>query len=291
MLQQTQISTGLPYYERWMVRFPTVHALAKADEQEAMAMWQGLGYYRRCRMLHQAAKVVAEQGFPTSHAEWLEVPGVGKYTAAAIASICLNEPTAVVDGNVERVYARMACDGATGSPLKNNTWAWADKQMVAEEPGDWNQAVMELGATVCKPTQPQCISCPVIQHCLAFQTNRVSQFPSPKPKPATVTYEEELVIPLFENEIGILTSHDLSWWKGLSLLPLASTFQIRDLKLSTEHLGEIHYTVTNHKITAIISFARFDTKPDGLTWVSRHKIEDVPLPAPHRKAIQLLYKT
>ncbi len=291
MLQQTQIATGLPYYERWMARFPTVKSLASADEEQAMAMWQGLGYYRRCRMLHQAAKQVVATGFPKSRDEWLKIPGVGRYTAAAIASICLGEPTAVVDGNVERVYARMKCDPSIGSKLKANTWLWADDQMVPEQPGDWNQAMMELGATVCKPTKPLCPICPVSQYCLAHQTNRVTEFPSPKPKPITIKYVEELIIPLFENEVGFVASHDLRWWKGLSLLPLSSTFDHDDLKHFAEHLGEIHYTVTNHKIRALVSFARFNEKPKGLTWVDQGKLDKVPLPAPHRKAIRLLYKT
>ena len=291
MLQQTQIATGLPYYERWMIRFPTVESLAIAEEEQAMSMWQGLGYYRRCRMLHRAARVVAGQGFPTSHSKWLEVPGVGRYTAAAIASICLNEPTAVVDGNVERVYARMTCDGATGSPLKTNTWAWADKHLYKEQPGEWNQAVMELGATVCKPSKPDCPVCPVNQNCVAFQTNRTSEFPTPKPKPTIIKYTEEILILLVEDEIGVVENHELKWWKGLSLLPLASTFSHISSTGWLEDLGEIQYTVTNHKITAVISLARLHVKPDGLTWVHRNNLDQVPLPAPHRKAIQLLYKT
>ena len=290
MLQQTQIATALPFYERWITRFPTVQALAAASEQEALALWQGLGYYRRCQMLLRGARQVVEQGFPTSRDEWLEVPGVGKYTAAAIASICLDEASAVVDGNVERVYARLTCDPATGTKLKTNTWLWADKHLFAKEPGTWNQAVMELGATVCKPAQPQCQSCPIQVHCVAFQTNRVSEFPSPKTKPTTVKYEEEILIPLFDDEIGFLSNHDLSWWKGLSLLPLTSTFPNLVEGNWLEHLGEVSYTVTHHKVTAMVSYYRFDAKPEGLTWVNKEDVDAVPLPAPHRKAIQMLYR-
>ena len=291
MLQQTQIATALPYYERWMHRFPSVEALAMANEEDVLSMWQGLGYYRRCQMLLAGAKKVAEQGFPMSRDEWLAVPGVGKYTAAAIASICLNEASAVVDGNVERVYSRLTCDPTTGSKLKTNTWLWADKHLFAEQPGEWNQAVMELGATVCKPTQPLCGTCPVREYCVAFQTNRVSEFPSPKTKPTTIKYEEDLLIPIFEDQIGLVGDHDLSWWKGMSLIPLTSTFAHLLEGMWTESLGEVHYTVTHHKVTAKVSFYRFETKPQGLRWVHRDAIESVPLPAPHRKAIRLLYKT
>ena len=291
MLQQTQIATGLPYYERWMVRFPTVESLAFADEEQAMSLWQGLGYYRRCRMLLQAAKQIVVSGFPKSRDEWLTIPGVGRYTAAAIASICLNEPTAVVDGNVERVFARMTCDPAIGSKLKTNAWLWADHLLVAKQPGDWNQAVMELGARVCKPSQPLCITCPVTQHCIAFQTNRTAEFPSPKPKPTVIKYTEEILVLLVEDEIGVVEDHDLKWWKGLSLLPQASTYSTITSDAWLENLGEVHYTVTNHKITAKVSLARLESKPEGLTWISLDNIKEVPLPAPHRKAIQLLQRT
>ena len=290
MLQQTQIATGLPYYLRWMERFPTVESLAAADEQDAFALWQGLGYYRRCGFLLRGAKEVAQHGFPKNRDEWLRVPGVGMYTANAIASICLGEPVAVVDGNVERVYARVTCDSAMGSKLKSNTQVWADKHLYSKEPGEWNQSVMELGATVCKPNQPLCQTCPVSQFCVAFQTNRVGQFPSPKPKPTVVKYEEELLIPLFENEIGILMNHESNWWKGLSLLPLTSTFRNLN-KERLNPLGEVQYTVTNHKIIAFICTYRFGKRPEGLTWVKQEDIHEVPLPAPHRKAIRLLYKT
>ena len=290
MLQQTQIATGLPYYERWMTRFPSVESLAAAEESQAMALWQGLGYYRRCQMLLKGASQVAANGFPKNRDEWLKVPGVGPYTAAAISSICLDEPAAVVDGNVERVYARVTCDPTTGSKLKSNTQKWADVHLYKEEPGEWNQAVMELGATVCKPTQPQCQTCPISSSCVAFQTNRVGEFPSPKVKQAVVKYEEELLIPLFGDEIGILTNHDLNWWRGLNLLPLKAMFP--DLEAAwIEHLGEVNYTVTNHKITALVSYCRFEQKPEGFAWIAREDIDEVPLPAPHRKAIGLLYKT
>jgi A/G-specific adenine glycosylase len=290
MLQQTQIVTALPFYDRWMTRFPKLQTLAAASEQTVLSLWQGLGYYRRCQMLLRGAKEVAEKGFPSSRDEWLKVPGVGIYTANAIASICLQEAVAVVDGNVERVYARLACDASTGSKLKTNTQIWADKHLCRDQPGEWNQAVMELGATVCKPTQPQCLTCPISEACAAFQTNRVAQFPSPKVKPTIIKYEEEMLIPLFENEIGILAEHNLTWWKGMSLLPLASAFPHLTNEW-IELLGKVNYTVTNHKITAVVSSHRFSKKPEGLSWVNREKIMEVPLPAPHRKAIQLLYKT
>lgn len=291
MLQQTQIVTALPYYQRWMDRFPTVEALAAADEQEALAFWQGLGYYRRCRMLHSAARQVVENGMPTNFEEWLKVPGVGRYTAAAIASICYEEPQAVVDGNVERVYSRVTCDPATGSNLKNRTWVWADQHLYHPEPGEWNQAVMELGATVCKPVQPQCERCPISKECEAYQTDRTNEFPSPKQKPSTVRYEEEIYILVCGDQIGYQPSHDLAWWKGMSLLPISSTYQLDQEGVWKEGLGQIRYVVTHHRITALVSLIRIESPLDDLSWASKEELDGVPIPAPHRKALALYHKT
>ncbi len=291
MLQQTQIATALPYYERWMRRFPTVQALADADIQEAMSLWQGLGYYRRCRMLKEGAEKVAAEGTPKSRDEWRKIPGVGDYTAAAIASICYGEPSSVVDGNVERVYARLTCDPATGSALKSNAWKWADRHLYTPEPGEWNQAVMELGATVCKPNQPLCRECPIHESCVAFQTNRVDEFPTPKPRAKTVHIEEEIWILQVEERIAVASHHTFDWWKDLRLLPISRPDRPLELGLWGESLGVISYTVTHHRVTALVNFARLDQEIDGFEWIERNNIGEVPLPAPHRKALALLYKT
>ena len=197
----------------------------------------------------------------------------------------------LAEENVERVYARLTCDPATGSKLKSNTWIWADNHLYKENPGDWNQAVMELGATVCKPTQPLCKQCPISHECVAYQTNQGSNYPKPKLKPKVVKYQEEILIPIFGENIGIQIDHELDWWKGLSLLPLSSTFPKLAENLWKESLGEVRYTVTNHRITALVSYFRVENPVEQLTWIHRDKIDEVPLPAPHRKALKLLYKT
>lgn len=291
MLQQTQIVTALPYYERWMERFPTVESLAATDDQQALSIWQGLGYYRRCRMLLQAAKQIVKSGMPTSRDEWLKVSGVGKYTAGAIASIAFNEQSAVVDGNVERVYSRLTCDPATGPQLNSNTWQWADIHVHQEEPGEWNQAVMELGATVCKPVKPVCHICPVKTECQAFKTNRVEKFPSPKVKPTVIRIKEEIYLPIFGDEIGLQKDHDQKWWKGMSLLPLSATHSAIFEDEWKEEVGRFSYTVTNHKITASVQLIRVTEKNPSLLWVPIAKIGEVPIPSPHRKALKLYYRT
>ena len=164
MLQQTRVAAVLAHYARFMKRFPTVAALARAREQSVLAAWSGLGYYHRARRMHQAARVIVrERGgqFPSRMDEWLELPGIGRYTAAAIASIAFAEPVAVVDGNVERVLARF-----DGNPTTNGAaWERAQSLLDPKRPGDFNQAMMELGATVCTPRSPRCLLCPISSSC------------------------------------------------------------------------------------------------------------------------------
>jgi A/G-specific adenine glycosylase len=169
MLQQTRVAAVVDYYERFLRRFPTVQKLAAAREASVLAAWSGLGYYRRARMLHAAAKIVAgERGgvFPSAASDLQNLPGIGRYTAAAIASICFGEAVAVVDGNVERVLGRV-CGKALG---KEQAWTLADEMLAEERPGDFNQAMMELGAMVCVPGQPLCLACPVREICRAKGT-------------------------------------------------------------------------------------------------------------------------
>jgi len=164
MLQQTRVAAVIEHYHRFLRRFPTVGKLAAARESSVLAAWSGLGYYRRARMLHAAAKVVAYKlggEFPRTLAGWRDLPGIGPYTAAAMASIAFDEPAAAVDGNVERVIERIAGDGVSRRLL----WKTAGRLLDRERPGDFNQAMMELGATVCTPRAPACLTCPVVELC------------------------------------------------------------------------------------------------------------------------------
>jgi A/G-specific adenine glycosylase len=166
MLQQTRVAAVVAYYRRFLQRFPTVEALASASESDVLAAWSGLGYYRRARMLHAAAKVVArERGgeFPVTAEDWKTLPGVGRYTAAAIASIAFGEASAVVDGNVERVLQRINGKTISGERV----WQQAESLLDRHRPGDFNQAMMELGATVCTPRAPACLTCPLVELCVA----------------------------------------------------------------------------------------------------------------------------
>ncbi|MGA9308640.1 MAG: A/G-specific adenine glycosylase [Candidatus Sulfotelmatobacter sp.] len=183
MLQQTRVAAVIKHYQEFLRRFPTVEKLAAAREASVLAAWSGLGYYRRARMLHAAAKVIVRDyggKFPTTAEAWRALPGVGRYTAAAIASIAFEEPAAVVDGNVERVLQRVSGKRLAGEEL----WQAANDFLDPKRPGDFNQALMELGAVVCTPRAPACLTCPVIELCVTR-----GEMP-PMPKPARQTKRE-----------------------------------------------------------------------------------------------------
>lgn len=203
MLQQTQVVSALPYYQRWLARFPTVQALAEAPLDEVLKQWEGLGYYRRARHLHRAARRIAERGgrFPESYEGWLELPGVGPYTAAALASMLSRERVLAVDGNVKRLAARLfALEGEVTAERARSALA---PQLDGARPGDFNEALMDLGATVCTPKAPKCSSCPLSASCLAFRTGRVRELPTPKAKPARPHRERYAVIDLQDGHVWL----------------------------------------------------------------------------------------
>jgi A/G-specific adenine glycosylase len=164
MLQQTRVAAVLLHYKKFLQRFPTVQKLAAAPESAVLAQWSGLGYYRRARNLHAATKVIVNERsgkFAQTAEDWRSLPGIGRYTAAAIASIAFDEPVAVLDGNVERVLGRLL----GGAYSSGELWKWAEALLDRARPGDFNQAMMELGALVCLPSQPRCSDCPIRSYC------------------------------------------------------------------------------------------------------------------------------
>lgn len=187
MLQQTRVDQARPYFERFVTSFPTVHALASAPLDEVLLNWEGLGYYSRARNLHKAAKTVVdvhEGELPADHQLLLSLPGIGPYTAAAIISIAFNQPYGVLDGNVIRVLTRLTCnDSETGKSNSKKVLQQNSNTLVApSNPGNFNQAMMELGATVCTPKNARCVECPVHTFCCAYKTDSVSLFPVTKKK-------------------------------------------------------------------------------------------------------------
>ena len=189
MLQQTQVSTVIPYWRRFLERFPAVESLARAELPEVLALWRGLGYYARARNLHRAAKeIVSRHGgaLPTRARELLALPGFGRYTAGAVASIAFGEAAPLVDGNVARVLARLfEVEGAPGDRAREQRlWALAAELVDGARPGDFNQALMELGATLCGSNDPSCASCPIRDRCRALGSGRVRELPPPRVRPA-----------------------------------------------------------------------------------------------------------
>jgi len=205
MLQQTRVAAAIPYYERFLQRFPDVHSLARAPQEEVLRLWSGLGYYSRARNLQKAAQqIVAKHSgeFPARLEDVLALPGIGDYTAAAILSIAFGEKLAVLDGNVARVLARLgAMRGDLREPRRwQELQKTADRLLEPKSPGDWNQAMMELGATLCTPKSPQCLLCPVAQFCEGRKLGIAESLPEKRTKRAMV--EVTLAAAVFADKKG-----------------------------------------------------------------------------------------
>ena len=202
MLQQTQVETVIPYYERFLRQCPDLPALAAAELDEVLKLWEGLGYYSRARNLHRTARILVAQHnacFPRTAAELQQLPGIGRYTAGAIASIAFDEPSPVLDGNVMRVFARLLDldEDITRAATQRRLWALAQQWLPQVRPGTWNQALMELGRTICRPRQPDCPRCPLQSQCLARARGSQAQRPRRPPRADRPHYD--VVVALLRN--------------------------------------------------------------------------------------------
>lgn len=228
ILQQTRAAQGLPYYERFREAYPSVQDLAAAPESEVLKLWEGLGYYSRARNLHAAAKMVAgEYGgqFPRTYREILGLKGVGPYTAAAIASFAFGLPHAVLDGNVYRVLSRYTDDSTPIDTTagKKHFMALADKLLDRENPARYNQAIMDLGATICTPKQPDCVACPVREGCQAFASGTQLERPQKSRKlKRTTRYFNYLVVDTAAGSL-LHARREQDVWKGLFQFPLVES--------------------------------------------------------------------
>lgn len=195
MLQQTQVKTVLPYYERWLAQFPTIASLAAADQQQVLKVWQGLGYYARARNLHQAAQVIVQQyrgQFPTNGKAVMALPGVGRTTAGGILSAAYNQPLSILDGNVKRVLSRLLALQIPPNKAIKSLWSVSSELLDPDNPRDFNQALMDLGATLCTPKKPACLLCPWQIHCSAYCLNMQNDLPL-----------SEIRAPLPHKQIGV----------------------------------------------------------------------------------------
>tara|TARA_R100000027_G_scaffold8954_1_gene6460 strand:+ start:23257 stop:24171 length:915 start_codon:yes stop_codon:yes gene_type:complete len=290
MLQQTRVSTVLPYFERWMEAFPGFAALAAADPEEVVNLWQGLGYYSRARNLHKLAQRIAAEGVPSSVADWLKLPGIGGYTSAAIASIAQELPVAVVDGNVVRVLARLSANEtrwkSAGEAVKS-FGALAEDFLNAEQPGEHNEAMMELGALVCLPRAPLCTVCPLVRHCDAAAKGIAQELPViVKARKNEVTVRRALVV-----EAGrvLLLQHPKNAKRLAGIHELPS---LEDLPQGwvpeTSPLAKRKRGIGNDSITEWIhSVANLSTLPKEcpLKWIDIQELESVSISGPHRRWI------
>jgi A/G-specific adenine glycosylase len=289
MLQQTRVAAVLDHYRIFLERFPNVQALAVASEDAVLAAWSGLGYYRRARMLHQAAQQIAEHHggcFPRSSGVLLALPGIGRYTAAAIASIAFAEPIAVVDGNVERVLERFIGINLTTPQI----WQHAQALLADSRPGDFNQAMMELGATVCVPREPRCPMCPLRKWCATQQSmERRASPPGPAPN-SNRQAKKEIWCVLTQRDCGIRLVQrpkKASLMPGMWELPQSSE-PPRPLPASAHWRTFRHsITVTNYTVHVLRNMLLPDTPPAAKgKWIAIDHIPQIPITGLTRKILK-----
>ncbi|MEO9947505.1 MAG: A/G-specific adenine glycosylase [Paraglaciecola sp.] len=244
MLQQTQVKTVIPYYQRFMARFPDVLSLANAPQDEVLHLWTGLGYYARARNLQKAAQVIRDeyQGkFPEELEQVIALPGIGRSTAGAILSLACQQEHSILDGNVKRVLARyFAIDGWPGNKkVETELWRYADELTPATRTGDYTQAMMDMGATLCTRSKPKCDRCPVQLGCLAFVQGRQTELPHKKPKKHIPTKSTIMLVPMWQQQVLIYKRPQSGIWGGLWGLH------------EVENEGMIEKVTTNLKLGAV----------------------------------------
>lgn len=246
MLQQTQVATVIPYFEKFLQHFPNITLLAQASQDDVLLHWAGLGYYSRARNLHKAAGIIIQQHngeFPSSYDDVLALPGIGPSTAGAILAQALGQRHAILDGNVKRVLSRYkAIEGWTGQVLiERALWGWAEEFMPEQNISDYTQAIMDLGATVCTRSSAKCDICPVMKDCMAYQTNRVLELPTRKPKKVLPIREKRLLIIRNENGNYLMEKRPpVGIWGGLWSLPELAMDSAVDLAVHKNWQLNVH---------------------------------------------------
>jgi A/G-specific adenine glycosylase len=282
MLQQTSVAAVIPYYREWLRRFPTVEALANAGEEEVLRVWEGLGYYSRARNLRAAAKEIVERfggKFPRSAQDLLSLPGVGRYTAAAILTFAFDEPVGILEANTTRLLSRLfnvttPVDSASG---REELWKHADKVVPTRDAGQFNSALMDLGAVVCLPQRPMCNACPVESLCRAEDP---SSLPRKKPRPAVKRLTERHCFAFKRGRVLLQSCNQR--WRGMWMLPpLEGRPPERATYSST-------FSFTHHRVRLE---AFVDPRPRSSrdkSWFKLDDIDHLPMPNPHRRALNAL---
>jgi len=250
MLQQTTVAAVIPYFERFVSQFPTVKDLAEASETEILRLWEGLGYYRRAKNLHRAAKVVTELydgKFPEDLASLRGLPGIGRYTAGAIASFAFDVVAPIVEANTRRLYCRLLGEDGDSSTSAGESilWEFAESILPKKHPGQLNQALMELGGSICLPRDPQCEACPVQQHCYAYQHKMQSTIPRPKRKAAITEITEASVAIMNRSKYLLRRRKSSERWSGLW------DFVRFEIDSQSRELDQDHVVATVHEKTGM----------------------------------------
>ena len=298
MLQQTRVSTVLPYFERWMKQFPDFSALAEAPEEQVLKAWEGLGYYSRARNLLKLAKEVDswEGIIPEDAQSWQSFPGIGPYVAAAVTSISFGSPEAVCDGNVVRVLTRLFAHGELfkdGASAQRKLRPLASDLLDTRRPGDYNQAMMELGATVCHRKSPLCLACPVIDHCRGAKNGGAENFPNLAQRKKS---RQKLRRYWVESENGLLlhsADMDSARLAGIYELPERLPKNMGKIARKAEHLVTRKRTIgqVDYEEQIFGASARYMEKhplPRQYRWVARPELGEITLSGPHRKWIEEL---
>lgn len=317
MLQQTQVATVVDYFNRFIAAFPTIAALAAADEQAVLRLWEGLGYYRRARGLHRAAVVVVDEHggvFPREMAAVRRLPGIGRYTAGAILSIAFEDPHPILEANTIRLYSRLlAYRGATHSREGEQLlWRMAEALLPRRNAGQLNQALMELGATICLPREPRCEKCPLMSLCPTFAAGLQAEIPAAKPKPKIEQVREAAVVVRRGQTVLLMKRGEGERWAGMWDFPrfgvaaqteealdeelIAGVLRLTGLQVMPESkLATIRHGVTRFRITLECHEARFvergRVRGNGaaeLKWVKTAQLVEYPLSVPARKLSLML---
>lgn len=282
MLQQTQVATVVPYYNEWLRRFPDFVSLAAASESDVLHAWQGLGYYSRARNLRAAARAIIENyggRFPTSPETIRDLPGVGRYTANAVATFAFDQSVPIVEANISRVLARLfdlqtPVDTSAG---REQLWSHATQLLPQRSAGAHNAALMELGALVCG-VRPKCAVCPVKGFC---RTTDPHPLPRKRPRPALQLRTENHSFVLRRGRVLLQQSTDR--WRGMWILP-----RLKTAPRGVESLHRSAFSFTHHRITLDVYRGAPDRKPCTLRWFSRRELASIPVPSPHRRALTRL---
>lgn len=306
MLQQTQVVTVIPYYQRFMQSFPTVEVLAKASSDDVLHHWTGLGYYARARNLHKCAQTVVNEfggEFPQSVEELESLSGIGRSTAGAIASISMGKHAAILDGNVKRVLSRFhAVEGWPGNKkVADEMWVIAERYTPSKRTGDYTQAMMDLGATLCTRSKPQCQICPLVNQCEAYAQSRVKEFPHSKPKKEKPVKAVRLLMLQHGNEVLLQQQPDSGIWGGLWIFPQQSLEQeLFDHELLIQNKikgvahGDVfrhtfsHYHLDIHPVRVQLNAKVEQVAQSPMLWYNLKQPASVGLAAPVKKLLESL---